>query len=45
MVVSAPQHRIVDEARRRHRALPGATPFALRLPDGAESVSATASPT
>jgi cyclopropane-fatty-acyl-phospholipid synthase len=38
VVVTAPQHRIVDEARRRHRALPGATPFALRLPDGVETV-------
>ena len=32
MVVTAPQHRIVDEARRRHRALPGATPLQGGVP-------------
>lgn len=38
MVVTAPQHRIVDDVRRRHDKLPGATPLALRLPDGREAV-------
>ncbi len=38
MVVTAPQHRIVDDVRRRHAAIDGATPFALRLLDGSETV-------
>lgn len=38
MVVTAPQHRIVDDVRRRHAAIEGATPFALRLLDGSETV-------
>jgi cyclopropane-fatty-acyl-phospholipid synthase len=38
VAVIAPQHRVVDEVRRRHRSIPGATPLALRLPDGTESV-------
>ena len=38
MVVTAPQHRIVDDVRRRHAAIPGATPFALRHLDGSETV-------
>jgi cyclopropane-fatty-acyl-phospholipid synthase len=38
VVITAPQHRIVDEVRRRHQKIPGATPFGLRLPDGNETV-------
>ncbi len=34
----SPHHRVADEVRRRHRAIPGATPFTLRLPDGVETL-------
>src|SRR5690349_12495592 len=38
VVTVSPHHRVADEVRRRHRAIPGATPFTLRLPDGVETL-------